>query len=81
MVSSRDKWEDFAKLIKMGKSDGELLEKLFLFFPKKLWMRNLDWELLELLLVTRSHSHAAVPMIVGLQQAWNGPKGKTLYSI
>jgi len=39
------KWEDFAKLIKMGKSDGELLEKLFLFFPKKLWMRNLDWEL------------------------------------
>ena len=52
MVSSRDKWEDFAKLIKMGKNDGELLERLFfLFFSKKSWMRNLDGELLELLLV------------------------------
>ena len=51
MVSSRDKWEDFAKLIKMGKNDGELLEKFFSISPKKSWMRNLDGELLELLLL------------------------------
>jgi len=51
VVSSRDKWEDFAKLIKMGKKDGELLEKFFLFFSKKSWMRNLDGQLLELLLL------------------------------
>ena len=42
---------------------------------------ELRWGTVGVAPITRSHSRAAVPMIVGLQQAWNGPKGKTLYSI
>ena len=43
MVSSRDKWEDFAKLIKMGKNDGELLEKFFSISPQKIMDEELRW--------------------------------------